>query len=181
MFEKPGKQRATILSGLMIGLVTGLPVIHSLNRSCCCGLVLLCGMASLYFYKQEFTEEMAPLESSDALILGILAGIAGAFIGSAILVLGKIVFGPVDEQLMLKALQRIQQQGSLTPEMTEFMDKLINTLEDSIQNGIKIGNILSELLVGLIFYPIFSMLGGLIGFGIFGKKKYTGPPPSQSV
>ncbi len=182
MFEKPGKLRATILSGLMIGLVTGLPVINLLNRGCCCGIVLLCGMASLYFYKQEFTDEMAPLESSDALILGILAGMAGAFIGTAVLVLSKIIFGPVDETLLLKALQRIQQQESLSPEMSEFVkEKLVKTLEDSIQEGIKIGNILSELLLGLIVYPIFSMLGGLIGFGIFGKRKYTAPPPNQSV
>ena len=33
---------------------------------------------SVYFYKQEFTSEMPPMESSDALILGIVAGIIGA-------------------------------------------------------------------------------------------------------
>jgi hypothetical protein len=33
----------------------------------------------------------------------------------------------------------------------------------------------------LILYPIFSMLGGLIGFGIFGRKKPIPPqqPPLQ--
>jgi hypothetical protein len=178
MFEKPGKYRATLIGGLVIGLVTGLPLINILNRCCCCGIVLLCGMASLYIYKQEFTDEMAPLESSDALILGILAGIAGAFIGTAVLVLSRFIFGPVDEKL----LQRVQEQGSLTPEMSDFVsDKLIKTLEKSIEDGVNIGDILSELLFGIILYPIFSMLGGLIGFGIFGKKKPGAPFPTHPV
>jgi hypothetical protein len=182
MFEKPGKYRATLIGGLVIGLVTGLPLINILNRCCCCGIVLLCGMASLYIYKQEFTDEMAPLESSDALILGILAGIAGAFIGTAVLVLSRFIFGPVDEKLLLKVLQRVQEQGSLTPEMSDFVsDKLIKTLEKSIEDGVNIGDILSELLFGIILYPIFSMLGGLIGFGIFGKKKPGAPFPTHPV
>jgi hypothetical protein len=181
MFEKPGKQRATVISGLMIGIVTGLPLINILNRCCCCGIVLLCGMMSLYLYKQEFTDETPPLESSDALILGILAGIAGAFVGTIILVLSRFIFGPVDEKLLLNVLQRIQQQGSLTSDMSDLTDKLIKTLEKSIEDGIQIGDILSELLFGLILYPIFSMLGGLIGFGIFGKKKPPAASPNQPV
>jgi hypothetical protein len=40
----------------------------------------------------------------------------------------------------------------------------------------KIGGILRSLVYALILYPIFSMLGGLIGYGIFGKKKPTIPP-----
>lgn len=179
MFEKPGKQRATIIGGLMIGIVTGLPVLNILNRCCCCGIVLLCGTISLYLYKQEFTDEVPPLESSDALILGILAGIAGAFVGTILLVLGKFIFGPVDEKILLKALLWMQQRGALTSDMSDLTDKLIETLKKSIEDGIKIGDILSELLFGLILYPIFSMLGGLIGFGIFGKKKPSAPLPTQ--
>ena len=33
------------------------------------------------------------------------------------------------------------------------------------------GSILRSLIFTPIIYPIFSMLGGLIGFGIFGKKE----------
>jgi hypothetical protein len=181
MFEKPSKLRPAILGGLIIGLITGLPAISFLNKCCCCGGVMLCGMLSLYLYKQEFKDEMPPLESSDALVLGIIAGLAGALIGAIIGVLSIFIFGPVDKKIAIKLLKWAESQGTLPPDALNKADEMIDTLQKSIDGGIKLRDIFADLLFGLILYPIFSMIGGLIGYGIFGKKKPAVPPvpPTQ--
>jgi len=176
MLEKPNKLRAALLGGLIIGIITGLPAISFLNKCCCCGGVMLCGLISLYLYKQEFNDEMAPLESSDALILGIIAGLTGALIGTIVGIFSSLIFGPVDKKIAIRLLNWVEEQGTLPPDSLNQADEMINQLQKSIDEGLKLRDILSELLFGLILYPIFSMIGGLIGYGIFGKKKPAAPP-----
>ena len=176
MLEKPGKLHAALLGGIIIGVVTGLPVISFINKCCCCGGVMLCGMLSLYLYKQEFNDETPPLESSDALILGIIVGLAGALIGTAVGILSSLIFGPIDKKIAIKLLNWVEEQGTLPPDSLNQADEMINQLQKSIDEGLKLRDILSELLFGIILYPIFSMIGGLIGYGIFGKKKPAAPP-----
>ncbi len=176
MLEKPNKLRAALLGGLIIGIITGLPAISFLNKCCCCGGVMLCGLISLYLYKQEFNDEMQPLESSDALILGIIAGLTGALIGTVVGILSSLIFGPVDKKIAVRLLNWAEKQGTLPPDSLNQADEMINQLQKSIDEGLKLRDILSELLFGIILYPIFSMIGGIIGYGIFGKKKPAAPP-----
>jgi len=176
MLEKPSKLRAALLGGFIIGIITGLPAISILNKCCCCGGIMLCGLLSLYLYKQEFNNETPPLESSDALILGIIAGLAGALIGTVVSILSILIFGPVDKNIAIRLLTWAEEQGTLPPETSSQVDEMTAELQKSINSGIRFRDVLSDLLFGLILYPIFSMIGGLIGYGIFGKKKPEAPP-----
>ena len=137
---------------------------------------MLCGLTSLYLYKKEFNDEMPPLESSDALVLGIIAGLAGALIGTVIEILSNFILGPIDKQIVIKLLSWVESRGTLPPDTLNKVDEMIEVLQKSVEQGIKLKEIFSDLLFSLILYPIFSMLGGLIGYGIFGKKKPTVPP-----
>jgi hypothetical protein len=177
MLEKPSKLRAALLGGLLVGVITGSPLISFLNKCCCCGGVMLCGMIAFYLYKQEFNDETPPFESSDALVLGIMAGVAGALIGTVISIICSFILGPVDKQLAMKLLVWAQSQATIPPDSLAKIDELKDALQKSIDEGIKLKEIFSDLLLAVILYPIFSMLGGLIGYGIFGKKKPAVPPP----
>jgi hypothetical protein len=176
MFEKPSKLRPAILGGLIVGAISGIPGLNLLN-CCCCAGILLGGAMSVYFYKQEFTNEIPPMESSDALILGIVAGIIGALITTILSATISLLLGPVETQMMgnfmEKLMQKLEDRGSL-PAGT--MDNMRDQFEQAIKEGGTIGGILRSLVYALIIYPIFSMLGGLIGFGMFGKKKPAAPP-----
>ena len=176
MFEKPSKLRSAILGGIIVGAISGIPGLNLLN-CCCCAGILLGGAMSVYLYKQEFTDEMPPMESSDALILGIVAGIIGALITTILSTTISLLLGPVETQMMRnfmeKLMQKLEDRGSL-PAGT--MDNMRDQFERAIKEGGTIGGILRSLIYALILYPIFSMLGGLIGFGIFGRKKPTIPP-----
>lgn len=181
MLEKPSKLRSAILGGLIIGAISGIPGLNLLN-CCCCAGILLGGAMSVYLYRQEFTNEMPPLESSDALILGIIAGIVGALITTFLSAMISLILGPVETEMMRnlveKFAQKLEERGSI-PQGT--LDNMRDQFEEAMKEGGTIGGILRSLVYNLILYPIFSMLGGLIGFGIFGKKKPTAPqqPPMQ--
>jgi hypothetical protein len=182
MFEKPSKLRSAILGGLIIGAISGIPGLNLLN-CCCCAGILIGGAMSVYLYRQEFTNEVPPMESSDALILGIIAGIIGALISTFLSAIITLILGPVETEMMRnimeKLTQKLEDQGSI-PQGT--MDNMRDQFEQAMKEEGTIRGILSSLFFDLILYPIFSMLGGLIGFGILGRKKTTipqQPPPQQ--
>jgi hypothetical protein len=77
--------------------------------------------------------------------------------------------------LVEKFGEKLENSGSLPP---GTIDDLRDKLEQAMKEGGTIGGILRSLVYALILYPIFSMLGGLIGYGIFGKKKPKVPPMS---
>ena len=177
MLEKPSKQRAAILGGLIIGVISGIPGLNLIN-CCCCAGIMLGGAISVYLYQQEFITEMPPIESSDALILGIVAGIIGALITTALSTTLTFILGPVDVEMTRgffeKLIQRLEDRGVVPP---GTIDQMQERFEEALREERSIGGILRSLIYALILYPIFSMLGGLIGYGIFGKKKPVPPPP----
>jgi hypothetical protein len=176
MFEKPHKQRAALLGGLIIGAISGLPGLNLLN-CCCCAGILFGGAMSVYLYRQEFTPEMPPLESSDALMLGIISGIIGALITTILSAAISLILGPVETEMlrdvMSKLIQKLEDRGAMPP---GTFDQMSDQFEQALKEGSTIAGILRSLVYALILYPIFSMLGGLIGFSLFGKKKQPVPP-----
>ena len=175
MLEKPSKLRIALICGVAIGAVSAVPGISLIN-CCCCAGVWLGGALAMYLYKQEFTEGMPPLESSDALMLGLMAGVVGAFTATVINVLILAVLGPVEQELvksmMGKVLDRLAEQGSL---QTDMVDTVKEQIEQSIRDSSKLSNIFRSLFTALVLYPIFSILGALLGFAIFRPKN---PPPT---
>jgi len=178
MPEKPNKFRIALISGVVIGVVAGIPGLSLIN-CCCCAGVWLGGVLAMYLYKQQFTEGMPPLESSDALMLGLMAGVIGAFVATCINVLILVTFGPVEAELVRsiagKFLDRMSEQGSMPSDMVETLKEQI---EQSIKDAGRMSNILGGLFITLIVYPIFAILGALLGYAMFRPK--TPPQTTQA-
>ena len=175
MQEKPSKWRASLIAGLAIGAVSGLPVI-SLVNCCCCAGILGGGVLAYYLYKEEHKEGMIPLESSDGLILGIMAGVIGAFVQAVIHGFILLLFAGMQEELMRsifgKLIDRLERSGSVP---SETLDQLRESIENSMKETNTVWGFLGNLFMTLIIYPIFAMLGGLLGYGIFKPKKTQAP------
>ena len=133
----------------------------------------------MYLYKQQFTEGMPPLESSDALMLGLMAGVVGAFTATLINGLILVTFGPVEAELVKslagKVLERMSEQGSVPSDMVETLK---GQLDQSIKDSTRMSNIFGGLFITLIVYPIFTILGALLGYAIFRPKT---PPQSMQA
>lgn len=178
MGEKPNKQRSALIGGLVIGAISGLPGLNLLN-CCCCAGILTGGAVAVYLYKREFAEGTPPLESSDALILGILSGIIGAITTTILTSLVMFMFGPVESDLLKKTFEKLVsrlEQGGFVPAGT--LERMQDEFERSLREARTFGGILRNLVFTLIIHPIFAMLGALIGYGLFGRK--PNPPPSTT-
>ena len=173
MPEKPSKIRIALISGAVIGVVSALPGLNLIN-CCCCAGILLGGMLSVYLYKQEFTEGMPPMESSDAVILGIVSGVVGAFSMTILDVLIASLFGDLSAELARSVMERLleimEEQGTVPAELIE---QLRSEMEKSFAESQSFWAIISNLFVSLIVYPIFAMLGGLLGYSIWRPKRQS--------
>ncbi len=181
MLEKPNKWRSAIIGGLVIGAVSGIPLI-SLVNCCCCAGILGGGVLAYYLYREEHTEGMAPIESSDALILGIMAGVIGAFVQAAIHGLILLFFAGAQEQLMRslmeKLVDRLERSGGFP---SDAIDQMRDSIENSMKESTTMWGFMLNLFMSLIIYPIFAMLGGLLGYGIFRSKRQQPPQPAPPV
>lgn len=171
-YEKPSKLNPILLGGLTIGIISGLPGLSLLN-CCCCAGIMGGGAVAVLLYKKEISHhETLLFESSDALILGILSGIVGAVLATLLSSLVFLLVGPVEMEFLrsviTKLAEQLEESGSIPP---GALDESLHQLEEALQEGITFGSFLRELAISLIVYPIFSMIGSLIMYGIIGRKK----------
>ena len=81
MESKPDKMVPSIIGGVIIGVISTVPGLSLINCFCCAGVVLG-GFFAVFFYQRNLGD--TPLTYSDGALVGILAGIFGAVIGSII-------------------------------------------------------------------------------------------------
>ena len=148
-----------LLGGLFIGVLSALPVVGYLNV-CCCLWVVCGGLLTTYLLQQN---RPAPVESGEAAIGGLLAGIVGAVLYLAVQAVIVMVTGETVNATVQDALANQQ----LPPEIRDSVERLVN--------GPNL--MLLSAAVTLPVYAVVAMLGALLGVAIFKKKT---PPPAQS-
>ena len=181
MKTKPDKLRVSLICGAVIGAVWAIPGLNLIN-CCCCAGVILGGVLAVYLYQQEFTGEMQPMESSDAVILGIMTGGVAAVSALVFNLLLMALFGDVAgemaRELAGSLIERLEESGSLPP---EALDQLKEEFERSVTQSRTFIGILADLFLNLIINPLFAMLGALIGYSMFKpKKKIDNTPQPQA-
>ena len=159
------KLKPAIIGGVVIGVLSIIPVI-GLGNVCCCLWAILGGLLATYLYVKG---SAVPATTGDGAITGAIAGAVG---GVIVVVLGvpiSLVAGGVTRALMLRLVE------SLNPSQAELIRMQLAASEGSIASEIMFAIILAICLV------IFSTLGGLLGIPIFEKRKANaGPPPPQN-
>jgi hypothetical protein len=154
------KHQPALLGGLFIGVLSSLPMVNWLN--CCC-LWVLAGGALVVYLQQQRTP--VPVETADAVIGGLLAGVIGGLITTFATALLFSAGG-----MMMH--EQIRQALDASPEMpTETRDMILRFFEG--------GNMmLLGLVINVPLYAVFGMIGALIGLPIFRTKV---PPPAAPV
>jgi hypothetical protein len=154
-----GKHQPALLGGLFIGVISSLPIVSALNL-CCCLWVVLGGLLVVYLQQQRTPE---PVETADAILGGLIAGLIGAVITSAISMMIARVTGPL---FMEQVRSQLESNPDVPPEARDFILNLITGR----------GLIFMLFAVNLPLYAVFSMLGSLLGLAVFRKKA---PPQVQ--
>ncbi len=147
------RYQPAILGGLFIGILSSLPLLGALNV-CCCLWVVAGGLVAMYLRQQQ---QPLPLETAEAVLTGLLAGVIGAILNT----LGSWALlswtGPVWQD---EIRAQLQANAQLSPEMRDWMLRLLTGQ----------GVVLIQFAISLPVYAVFSTLGSLLGLAFFKKK-----------
>ncbi len=166
MVEKPQKQNAILIGAAVIAGISALPGISIINCFCCAG-ILFGGALAVFFYQKDFRPEMPLMETSDALVVGLLSGIFGA-IGATILSgLFLLVLGPFETEFIRDLIEKFAENGTIP---YDIADQILEAMDESMAEAASLAGLLTGFFFNIIIFPIFGMLGGLIGYGLFRKK-----------
>ncbi|MDQ3069355.1 MAG: hypothetical protein M3R55_06465 [Acidobacteriota bacterium] len=150
-----GRLQPALLGGLFIGVLSTLPFVN-IGNACCCLWVILGGMLAANLLQKNQAE---PINAADGLLVGLMAGVVGAFIGTVLSIPIQMMFGPV----MRRSFERFMEGRDMPPEFLEMMSRLDGSVTASA--------VVVTLITSLIAYVIFGMLGGVLGVAIFRRKE----------
>ena len=151
-----------------MGVLSALPLIAAGNV-CCCLWVVSGGVIAAYLFQQNTT---TPITPADGALIGLLAGITGAFVHFFVAIPIDILVGPMEQAM----LQRMLDMGTFPPEARDLMERY--------GRGGAMGGafFIISRIIGLMFWvvvgAVFSTIGGLLGALIFRKQT---PPGTVDV
>jgi hypothetical protein len=160
-----------LIGGLVMGVLSALPII-SFGNACCCLWVISGGVIASYLFQQGKATPMTP---ADGALVGLMAGLIGAFICFVISIPIELLVKPMEQAM----LQRFLDMGTFPPEARDVLERYG-------RGGDGGAYFILGRIVALMFWifvgGVFSTLGGLLGALIFKKQTPPGvidiPPPS---
>lgn len=156
---------SAIVGGTVSALLFTVPFINLINCFCCAG-IMIGGVIALIYYDQSF-EIKEYISPAIALTVGLVSGIAGAFIAVFVDWIIFIVFGNWE----LELVKILNENLSEFPEMAEAMEEVLYEMEIEASKGFYIGRVLIEFLRNIIIIPIFSVAGALIARLFLNKNR----------
>ena len=149
--------------GLFIGVLSALPLVN-FGNCCCCLWVLVGGALAAYLRQQNNPYQ---INAAEGAIVGLMAGAIGGAIYSVLSIPVQMITGPIQQQWMERILAN---NPDVTPEMRDMVERM------AMSSGAK----LIGMIVSVVVYSLFGLLGGLIGVAVF-KRNLPPPPPPGTI
>jgi uncharacterized protein DUF5518 len=165
---KAGYRQPALIGGLVMGVLSALPLIQAGN-ACCCLWVVSGGLVAAYLLQQN---QSLPITPGDGALVGLLAGIAGAFIAFVLSIPIGLLMEPVQRAMVQRMLEM---GGTMPPAFRQFLETYGEQRSGLGMLGRMIASIIG-LFFMLIVGSVFSTLGGLLGAAIFKKSVPTDFP-----
>jgi len=166
MNQAPDKTVPVLVGGVLLGVLSAIPIVNFVNCACC-AWVITGGIVAVYLYVKNYPAGLPPITYGDGALLGVLAGVIGAIISTIIELPFKFLFatslgGWHDE---------ISDVLQSNPDVPEEVRALVESL---LAGGVSVGMVFVELLFGLVIFSIFGAIGGILGVAFFQGR--TAPP-----
>jgi hypothetical protein len=158
--------RPALWGALVIGVLSGLPLV-SVGNCCCCAWIVSGGMLAAYLLQNNTP---APITMGDGALVGLLAGVMSSLVNLVVSVPMNILMGPVQQRLFQRLLQS-------QPDMPDNVRQMFDNMGGSAVSviGVAVG-----FVVMLILGAVFASLGGLLGAFFFKKKAVPFQPPAAT-
>jgi hypothetical protein len=146
---------AAAIAGVVIGLVSGLPVLNFINCLLCAG-IWGGGILAVWLYMRQ--SGATSVTQQEGIMMGLVAGIIGGLIAG---VLG-MLFSGASSAAIAEAMR--SQLETMPPEQAAQMAPML----DAMASG---GLGVIGICVNVVISAIFGLIGGLIGAATIGKPK----------
>ena len=146
-----------LIGGLVVGVLSALPIV-SIGNFCCCLWIVSGGVVAAYVFQANSQEPITP---ADGAVAGLLAGIVGAIVHLILSVPIDMVMGPFERSMA----QRIM---DLTGN-AELRDMLQRYSQRDAGIGVVVIRRVAAFFVMLAAGGVCSTIGGLIGAMVFRK------------
>jgi hypothetical protein len=160
----PSKTQPAVFGGLVMGVLSALPIVSAGNL-CCCLWIVSGGLVAAYLLQQN---QPAPITPGDGALVGLLAGLIGAVVYVVLSVPITLLVAPMQRQVLARLMERA---NGIPPELREYMRGYV---------GGVIGLVLGFFFM-LVLGGIFSTIGGLLGAVFFRKPLPPDPPGSPAA
>jgi hypothetical protein len=155
-----------LLGGVVIGVLSALPIINLAN--CCCAWILFGGGLAAYLLQQP---RPTPISAGDGALVGLLAGAIGAVVWTIVAIPLNVALMPFQADLLEQVLSNA---NDMPPEARAFLE--------SLRTAPVMG---AAAIVGFFLTfcvcSVFGMVGGLFGALFFRKNAPPPPPPPIST
>ena len=151
-----------LLGGVVIGVLSALPIINLAN--CCCAWILFGGGLAAYLMQQQ---RPAPISVGDGALVGLLAGIIGALIWTVVAI-------PISAMMIGFESGMLDNVLSNASEMPPDVRSFLESLRSGPVRGLAA---VIGFFITMCVCSVFGMLGGLFGALFFRKNEPPPPPP----
>ncbi len=160
----PNKLQPAVLGGLVIGVLSALPIIN-MGNVCCCMWVIGGGIVAAYLTQQSYPYAIT---IADGALVGLLAGVIGGIVTVVLSVPIDMMMAPIQQQFLERFLEGA---GDLPVDTRDWIERF-GSPASPIFVGIR-------LVVFVMVGMVFGLVGGILGAAIF--KKGTPPPGTTEI
>ncbi len=153
-----GRLQPALFGGLLIGVLSALPVV-SAGNCCCCLWVIAGGLLAAHLRQQN---SRFALTAAEGAFVGMLAGLIGGVVGVLLSIPVDMMMGPFNRRMLEWVLSS---NPDIPPET-----------RDMFERGAGAAGAAVKLVFSVITGVVFGALGGLLGVALF-KKNVPPPPP----
>lgn len=161
----------TLVSGFAAGVLTTVPVIKSL--SCC--VIVPAAVAFALYADKRISGNDEPVQMKHALTFGVFTGLYTALFGTSFDVLITFITRSNDFVSSYPDLLKMLGSFTLMPGDDASIKEAFNILEQTrneiLATGFSFFYAFMMLINNLIFYPLFGLLGGLIGKALVDRAR----------
>jgi hypothetical protein len=148
--------KPSLLGGLALAILSALPIISAGNILCCLWAQTGGGLSVWLLNKQR----PGGINYSDGALGGVLSGLIGAILTTLISIpIQILVFTP-------EAIAQMRAQF----EQAQLPPAWLNAMTRFLAPGFDLGRTLIILLVYMVAFGLFAMIGGILTTAIIGKK-----------
>ena len=167
--------KPALIGGVLLGILSSLPVINFFN-CVCCAWVIGGGILAAHLYVKD---SPVPVTLGRGVTLGLATGLIGTIVNALFSIPMYLLMNKRSLMVADQLRQALDQVPNLPPEARETLRGLF------ARGNIGVLFFIFGMLIMLVMYCLFAMLGGAIGVALFEKRKSgaapTDVPPQPPV